>query len=65
MSTFINWLGKITPLRSEAPVTLLDYFPTFLDLAGVKGYKGKLDGISMTSLFKKDSKQFTNGDQSN
>lgn len=57
--TFINWPHKITPRRSKAPVTLMDYFPTFLDLAGIKNYKGKLDGISMTSLFKKDSEVFT------
>lgn len=58
--TFINWPGKVKARRSEAPVTLLDYFPTFLDLAGIKDYKGQLDGNSMVSLFRKDSKTFTN-----
>ncbi|MBD1424164.1 sulfatase [Sphingobacterium arenae] len=57
--TIINWPDKITPRRSEAPVSLLDYFPTFLDVAGIKNYKGKLDGNSMTALFKEDSKIFT------
>lgn len=57
--TFINWPGMVTPRRSYAPVSLLDYFPTFLDVAGIRNYKGTLDGNSMTDLFKKDSKTFT------
>lgn len=56
--TLINWPGKIKPRRSEAAVSCLDYFPTFLDLAGIHDYEGKIDGNSMTELFQEDSEFF-------
>jgi len=54
----INWPNKITPRRSDAAVTCLDVFPTLMDVAGIKDYKGVLDGDSVTEIFEKDSKLF-------
>ncbi|MDO6737037.1 sulfatase [Wenyingzhuangia sp. 2_MG-2023] len=53
----LNWKGKIAPRRTEVPVTLLDFFPTFLDVANIKDYKDVLDGNSLVPLFKKDVKK--------
>lgn len=46
---FAYWKGKITAgTKSEVPVTNLDFFPTILDVAGIKTPKGKiLDGKSI------------------
>jgi len=49
--TLINWPKTITPARSETPIQGLDYFPTFLELAGVKNFAGTLDGTSLVPLF--------------
>ncbi|PKQ61358.1 sulfatase [Labilibaculum filiforme] len=54
----INWPGKVVARRTSEPVTLLDYFPTFLKLAGINDFKGQLDGNSMTDLFEKDCDLF-------
>ncbi|EMI43504.1 sulfatase [Rhodopirellula sp. SWK7] len=51
--TFINWPGKINPRRTEVPIMGLDFFPTFMDLAGID-YDGVLDGQSITPLFQAD-----------
>ena len=51
----INWPGKVVPRVSEVPICAMDYFPTFLELAGVTGYKGTLDGSSLVPLFKDDA----------
>ncbi|MDF1823640.1 MAG: sulfatase [Verrucomicrobiales bacterium] len=56
--TFFNWPGKVEARRSEIPVGVLDYFPTFIDLAGVGDYDGMLDGKSLTPLFSKDTEAF-------
>lgn len=48
--TFVNWPGKIKAARTKVPILVTDYFPTFMDLAGID-YKGILDGNSFTSLF--------------
>lgn len=56
--TFVNWPGKVEARRSELPVGVLDYFPTFLELAGVKDYSGIMDGDSLTPLFEKDVASF-------
>ncbi|PWJ57967.1 arylsulfatase A-like enzyme [Dyadobacter jejuensis] len=53
----INWPGQVEPRRSQVPITVFDYYPTFLDLAGVDNYTGQLDGHSLTSLFKKDDRK--------
>ncbi len=52
----VNWRGKIKPGRTETPISGLDYFPTFLELAGVNNYKELLDGESIVPLLK--GKQF-------
>lgn len=46
----INWPKTITPGRSKEPIQGLDYFPTFLDLAGVADFEGTLDGNSLLPL---------------
>jgi arylsulfatase A-like enzyme len=56
--SLINWPGKVLARRTYEPVTLLDYFPTLLSLAGITDYKEKLDGNSMTDLFEGDSELF-------
>lgn len=52
--TFFNWPGKVRAARSNTPMHVCDYFPTFMDLAGVE-YDGTLDGVSITTLFSGDS----------
>ncbi|GIZ09678.1 sulfatase [Flavobacterium sp. UMI-01] len=49
---FVNWKGNITAGKSDAPICGMDYFPTFLELAQIKNYKGILDGNSLVPLFK-------------
>ncbi|MDB2685686.1 sulfatase [Mariniblastus sp.] len=49
---FVNWPKTISPGRSEIPIQGLDFFPTFLDLAGVSDYSGVLDGDSLMPLIK-------------
>ncbi len=49
--TCLNWPGKIEARRTSTAVTCLDFFPTFMDLAGID-YDGILDGESFTGLFK-------------
>ncbi|MBU2950901.1 sulfatase [Tamlana agarivorans] len=51
---FVNWKGKIDSGVSETPISGMDYFPTFLDLAHVKNYSGDLDGKSLLPLYKKE-----------
>lgn len=46
----INWSGKIQPQVSDTPITGIDYFPTFLDIAGISDYEGLLDGDSLLPL---------------
>lgn len=53
--TLFNWPGQVKARRSKTPVHVVDYFPTFLELAGIRNYHGVLDGESLTSLFKKDT----------
>ena len=48
--TFLNWPEKVSPGRSKTPMMVTDYFPTFMDLAGID-YNGVLDGKSFTPLF--------------
>lgn len=53
--TFIHWSGNTTPRTTPCPISAVDYFPTFLDIARVK-YSGTLDGTSALPLLHKDSK---------
>lgn len=55
--TFINWQGKVDARRSDVSVSVLDYFPTFMEVAGI-AYEGQLDGNSMMPLFKQDEDSF-------
>lgn len=57
--TLINWPGTIQAYRSETPVSALDYFPTFMEMAGIS-FEGTLDGNSMVPLFSGNSDQFYN-----
>ncbi len=55
----VNWPGKVQPKRSRTPVMVTDYFPTFMDLAGID-YDGVIDGLSFTDLFDGESKKLQN-----
>ncbi len=46
----VNWPHHVEAGRNDTPVHGLDLFPTFLDLAGVSDYTGKLDGESWLPL---------------
>jgi arylsulfatase A len=50
----MRWPGVIAPGRtSNAPVTSVDMFPTFLELAGAKPKAGAaIDGVSLVSLLR-------------
>ncbi|TWU31338.1 sulfatase [Novipirellula artificiosorum] len=48
--TCLNWPGKIDARRTSTAVSCLDFFPTFMDLAGIE-YDGVLDGQSIIGLF--------------
>lgn len=52
---FANWPGRVAPQRRDETVHVLDYFPTFLDLAGVENHAGPLDGESLLPLLSGDS----------
>ncbi|MCL4138504.1 UNVERIFIED_CONTAM: hypothetical protein GTU68_058761 [Idotea baltica] len=52
---FVNWKGKINSGNSDTPITGMDYFPTFLELADVNDYREKLDGESLMPLLKNES----------
>ncbi|MFR9523739.1 MAG: sulfatase [Rikenellaceae bacterium] len=56
--TFIYWKDQVAARRSETPISLLDYFPTFIDFAGVDSYQGLLDGNSLRPLLKGEAKEF-------
>ncbi len=56
--TFIYWKDKVAARRTEAPISLLDYFPTFIDFAGVEGYEGTLDGTTIRPLLANDAEGF-------
>ena len=44
------WKGRIKTSVIDETITVLDYFPTFLDLAGVDDYLETLDGTSILPL---------------
>jgi arylsulfatase A-like enzyme len=49
---FVHWPGKVAPgTQSDVPVTNLDFYPTFLEVAGVKKPADKiLDGKSILPI---------------
>ncbi|MFR9519400.1 MAG: sulfatase [Rikenellaceae bacterium] len=55
--TFIYWKDKVVARRSQMPISLLDYFPTFIDFAGIEGYDGTLDGTSIRPLLTSDCQE--------
>ncbi|MGJ8632520.1 MAG: sulfatase [Luteolibacter sp.] len=48
----VNWPGKIAAAKVSEPIQGMDFFPTFLELAGVTDYTGVLDGVSIVPLMK-------------
>ncbi len=48
---FVNWKGRIETGISHVPISGMDYFPTFLELAGVTDYEEVLDGQSLLPLW--------------
>ena len=52
---FVNWKGNIAPGTTDIPISGMDYFPTFLELAGINDYKGMLDGASLLPIYKKEN----------
>jgi len=46
----VHWKGKFQPKKVTTPISGLDYFPTFLSLAGIKDYTETLDGDTMLPL---------------
>ncbi|MFI3293733.1 MAG: sulfatase [Rikenellaceae bacterium] len=57
--TFIHWSGHTTPRTTPCPISAVDYFPTFLDIANIK-YKGLLDGTSVVPLLHNDNNKSYN-----
>ncbi|MCK0158319.1 sulfatase [Cellulophaga sp. F20128] len=49
---FVNWPGNIKAGINKTPISGLDYFPTFLELAGITNYQKTLDGHSLVPLLK-------------
>ena len=48
-----NWRGTIAAGTSDTPICGLDYFPTFLEVAGIDNYQGLLDGKSLMPIYQK------------
>lgn len=47
---FINWQNKVSAKRVANVISVLDYFPSFLELANISEYKGDIDGQSFVPL---------------
>lgn len=56
---FVNQPGKVAPRRSDAVVSVLDFFPTMMELAGID-YEGPLDGWSLVPQFDDEDLEFEN-----
>ena len=50
--TLVNWPGTVTSGGCDQPIHVVDYFPTFLVLAGVTDNLGTRDGDSLVPLMK-------------
>jgi arylsulfatase A-like enzyme len=48
---FVYWKGHVTPGVSKTPICGMDYFPTFMELAGINDYNEVLDGNSLVPLW--------------
>ena len=51
----IHWQGRVEPNSTRTPITVLDYFPTFLDIAGFNDYDEIIDGKSIVPLLNGES----------
>jgi arylsulfatase A-like enzyme len=51
----INWPNVVAPGRCDEPIQGLDFFPTFLELAGISDFDGTLDGDSLLPLARGES----------
>ncbi len=51
----VNWRGTIRPGTSDSPICGMDYFPTFLEVAGIEDYQGVLDGKSLMPIYKQEA----------
>jgi arylsulfatase A len=54
----VRWPGRVKPgTLSDEPVVSMDFYPTFLEIAGLKPTTGKpLDGESLVSLIQQTGK---------
>jgi len=53
--TFIHWPGVTTGSSCAAPIISMDYYPTLLEIAGVKGdakHNSSVDGLSLVPLLR-------------
>jgi arylsulfatase A-like enzyme len=49
----VRWPGVVKPgTKTDEPVIGCDFLPTFADIAGVKKFDHKIDGLSLVPLFK-------------
>ena len=53
--TLVNWPGHVNARRTDTPITAVDYFPTFMELAGID-YTDTLDGDSFVPLLTGEDK---------
>jgi arylsulfatase A-like enzyme len=51
----IYWPNKTNKSKIDIPISGLDYFPTFLDWAGVSNFKEVLDGESLVPLLQQQA----------
>lgn len=50
--TIFRWPGRIAPGLTDEPITSVDFYPTFLDLAGLAAPpEAQLDGVSLVPIF--------------
>ena len=58
----VNWPGRVQPGQvNEHYVVNTDYFPTFLEVLGIKNTDSRLDGTSMLSTWEDASRTFNRG----
>lgn len=54
----IHWPAKVRPRRTKTAISVLDFFPTFLDVANITDYHDVLDGNSLSAVFTDEDKFF-------
>ncbi|MBU62680.1 MAG: N-acetylgalactosamine-6-sulfatase [Opitutae bacterium] len=53
----VRWPGQVPPAKlCKVPVTSMDFYPTFLELAGLKPSDKPIDGESLLPLFRQTGK---------